>query len=59
MASSPAKVSQIFATSEFGDEGHMVTVVALLEDGSIVYTGLAGNPEWHYLPPIPPREETE
>ena len=59
MASSSPEVQQIFATSEFGDEGHMVTVVALLKSGDIVYTGLAGNPEWHYLPPIPPREDTE
>lgn len=51
------EIKHIFATTVFEDGGLESTVFALLADGSIVYTGIAKEPQWHYLPPIPSREE--
>lgn len=53
------KVKHIFATTVFEDDGLTSTVFALLENGDIAYTGTAKNPQWHYLPPIPTREEAQ
>ena len=27
--------------------------------GGVLYTGIAKEPQWHYLPPIPTREEAQ
>lgn len=58
-APEPPKVTQIFGTTVLGDDGPLSTVFALLESGEIAYTGIAGEPRWHYLPPIPTREEAQ
>lgn len=58
MATAP-KVVQIVADSVAVGDETVTTVVALLEDGNIVYTGAAPHAEWHYLPPIPSPSETD
>ncbi len=58
-ASEQPKVKQIFVNTVTVEEVPTTTVVALLDTNEIVYTGLADESEWHYLPPIPTREEAE
>lgn len=48
------KAIQIAATSAEVNGELMVTIIALLDNGDIVYTGLADSPEWHMLPRIRP-----
>ena len=45
------KIVQITATSVLNDQNEpMHTVFALRDDGSILYTGVADQSEWHLLP---------
>ena len=53
----PPKIVQIAASSTTVKEEPVTTVVALLEDGTVVYTGISPNPEWHRLPPVSVPEE--
>ncbi len=53
------KIVQIVADSVAIDGEAVTTVVALLEDGTVIFTGASTNAEWHRLPPVPSLDELD
>jgi hypothetical protein len=57
MAAHQGRVIAVTASSvavrEDGKDDVVTTVVALLDNGRICYTGATDGAEWHFLPPIP------
>lgn len=53
------KAVQVFASSVTIDGDVVTTVVALLDDGGVAYTGTTEGAEWHRLPPIPSADEAD
>ena len=53
------QIRQLIADSVVIDGEAVTTIVALLDDNTIVYTGAAPGAEWHQLSPIPALDELD